>query len=99
MQTEDTQQEQEQEQQALVEYHADLYYNCAVGHEVNVYGTSSSASKQYVARQRLKLRQQAPVKTSALLRGVVCFVNGYTGVNTRDIDLRKLIMQHGGDVR
>ncbi|KAI8586557.1 BRCT domain-containing protein [Geranomyces variabilis] len=69
-----------------------FYTNSGCGHQVN---SGVKQAKSYLQVRRQKLAKQGPEPVSDLLKGVRVYINGYVGMD--DLELRHLVVQHGGN--
>ncbi|KAK9712818.1 hypothetical protein K7432_006890 [Basidiobolus ranarum] len=72
-----------------------LYKSNSSGHQVN---ESRRSSTHYWEYRHKKLHQQKPETISKVLKGVVVYIDGYLDLNMSDLDFKKLIQKHGGEV-
>lgn len=72
----------------------------STGHQVSDRGGGSGARDYWLSRHgKLAIQATEEGLDSEILRGVVAYVNGYTGPKTTDLELKRLIHRHGGQVR
>ncbi|ORY01397.1 hypothetical protein K493DRAFT_298401 [Basidiobolus meristosporus CBS 931.73] len=72
-----------------------LYKSNSTGHQTN---ESQRRTHHYWEYRHKKLQQQKPEIVSRVLKGVVVYVDGYLNLTMSDLEFKKLIQKHGGEL-
>jgi hypothetical protein len=62
-------------------------------------GRSRESTSSWVATRHGKLKAQAAPAANTIFHGVIAYINGYSGAQVANLELIRLIQEHGGETR
>ncbi|CDZ98168.1 Translesion DNA polymerase-REV1 deoxycytidyl transferase [Phaffia rhodozyma] len=76
----------------------DVVVSCSTGHQVSSHGGGKKRAElgNYMKAREQKIKNQVAGKKNDLFRGVIAWIDGYTGPTITNLELKDLVHSNGG---